>query len=63
MASSGQTNHRQDLTTEVARLTPTGWFWVLVYLGVPVMLLGLVLDLVVQTALGWCVGIWCVFNP
>jgi hypothetical protein len=63
MTSSGQTKRKQDLTTEAAKFTAAGWFWILVYLGVPVMLLGLVLDLLVQTAFGWCVGIWCVFNP
>lgn len=63
MASSGQTNHKQDFTSEAAKLTGAGWLWVLVYFGVPVVLLGLLLDLLVQTAFGWCVGIWCAFNP
>lgn len=43
-----------------ARLTWVGVFWLLVYLGLPVVLLGNLLDLLVQWSLGWCVGLWCI---
>ena len=43
-----------------ARLTLSGAFWLLVYLGLPVLVLGNLLDLLVQWSLGWCVGLWCI---
>ena len=43
-----------------ARPTPAGVFWLLVYLGLPVLVLGNLLDLLVQWSLGWCVGLWCI---
>ena len=43
-----------------ARLTGAGVFWLLVYLGLPVLVLGNLLDLLVQWSLGWCVGLWCI---
>lgn len=45
-----------------ARLTPAGVFWLLVYLGLPVLVLGNLLDLLVQWSLGWCVGLWCIVS-
>ena len=42
------------------RLTLAGVFWLLVYLGLPVLILGNLLDLLVQWSLGWCVGVWCI---
>lgn len=43
-----------------ARLTAAGVFWLVVYLGLPVLVLGNLLDLLVQWSLGWCVGLWCI---
>lgn len=43
-----------------ARLTATGWAWGLVYLGLPVMVLGNLLDFLFQWTLGWCIGFWCI---
>lgn len=43
-----------------ARLTAAGWIWVVVYLGLPVMLLGNLLDFLFQWTLGWCIGLWCI---
>ena len=43
-----------------ARLTAAGWAWGLVYLGLPVMLLGNLLDFLFQWTLGWCIGFWCI---
>jgi len=45
-----------------ARLTWAGVLWLLVYLGLPVLLLGNLLDLLVQWSLGWCVGLWCILT-
>jgi len=42
------------------RLTLAGVFWLGVYLGLPVLVLGNLLDLLVQWSLGWCVGVWCI---
>ena len=43
-----------------ARLTAAGMFWLTVYLGLPVLVIGKLLDLLVQWGLGWCVGVWCI---
>lgn len=43
------------------RITLAGWFLVLLYLGVPAMALGGLLDLVVQQLTGECIGVWCLF--
>lgn len=44
-----------------ARITLAGVLLCVVYLGLPVLVLGNLLDLFVQRVLGWCVGLWCVF--
>lgn len=40
---------------------PTLWavFWVMVYLILPVMAVGMLIDLLVQWFTGYCVGLWC----
>jgi len=43
------------------RLTAAGVGYLLVYLGVPVIIAGNLLDFIVQWLFGWCIGIWCVF--
>ncbi len=43
------------------RLTLTGAVYLLIYLGLPVLILGNLLDLATQWLFGWCVGIWCLF--
>lgn len=45
-----------------ARLTPAGLFWLAVYLGLPVLVLGNLLDALMQWSLGWCVGLWCIVS-
>ena len=42
---------------------PTLWavFWVIVYLILPVMALGSLVDLLVQWGTGQCTGLWCWF--
>ncbi len=42
------------------RLTPSGWAWLALYLGLPVLVLGNLLDFFFQWALGWCIGVWCI---
>ncbi len=44
-----------------ARITFVGALLCVVYLGLPVLVLGNLADLLVQRMLGWCVGLWCVF--
>ncbi len=43
------------------RLTGMGWLLILLYLGVPAMFIGGVLDFIVQTITGQCMGLWCLF--
>jgi hypothetical protein len=43
-----------------SRLTPKGWAWLALYLGLPVLVLGNLLDFFFQWALGWCIGVWCI---
>lgn len=35
--------------------------WLMIYLGTPLLLFGLVLDGLFQWATGVCVGVWCLF--
>jgi len=44
------------------RLTAVGALWLLVYLGLPALVLGSLLDALTQLALGWCVGWWCIVS-
>ncbi len=43
------------------RLTLAGVAYLLIYLGLPVLILGNLLDLATQWLFGWCIGIWCLF--
>ncbi|MBP8148358.1 MAG: hypothetical protein KAY21_01435 [Limnohabitans sp.] len=43
-----------------ARLTGAGWVWGAVYLGLPVVVVGNLLDFLFQITLGWCIGFWCI---
>ncbi len=43
-----------------ARLTVLGWTWGALYVGLPVILLGNLLDFFFQWTLGWCIGVWCI---
>lgn len=45
-----------------ARLTPVGVLLCLLYLGVPVAVLGNLIDLLFQWLFGWCIGLWCLVN-
>lgn len=37
-------------------------FWVFVYLGLPLLLIGSVIDLLIQYFTGSCTGFWCWFS-
>ncbi len=41
------------------RLTAAGWRLLLLWLGVPAMLTGALLDFAIQWFSGDCVGLWC----
>ncbi|MEK7344250.1 MAG: hypothetical protein AAB176_01025 [Pseudomonadota bacterium] len=43
-----------------ARLTASGWAWGTLYLGLPILLLGNLMDFIFQWTFGWCIGIWCI---
>jgi hypothetical protein len=46
---------------EEPRLTLWAGVWALVYLGLPAVLLGLILDGLIQWSTGRCLGLWCYF--
>ena len=37
-------------------------FWVLFYLALPLLVLGVAIDVLVQYATGVCTGVWCWFG-
>lgn len=43
------------------RITAAGWLLILLYLGVPAMLIGGAVDLIIQWLTGQCLGVWCMF--
>lgn len=43
------------------RITGAGWLLIFFYLGVPAMLIGGLIDLLIQLTTGRCVGVWCLF--
>ena len=62
--SPGSGKHAAVMGHDVAgaRLTPAGVLWLGVYLGLPVLVLGNLLDALLQWRLGWCVGLWCIVS-
>jgi len=44
---------------EEPRLTFWVIWWVFVYLGLPLLLLGSAIDLLIQYSTGSCTGFWC----
>jgi len=44
------------------RPTLMALLWVMLYLGLPLVLLGMLVDLLVQTTTGACTGVWCWFG-
>ena len=43
------------------RYTWQAAFWLLVYLGVPTLLVGTLIDALIQLTTGVCTGLWCYF--
>lgn len=43
------------------RLTWQAGCWLMLYLGVPVLLLGTLVDALIQWVTGYCTGFWCWF--
>ncbi len=41
------------------RITAAGWALIFVYLAIPAMLAGALIDLLIQLATGKCIGVWC----
>ena len=41
------------------KITKAGWILILIYLALPAMALGAVMDLLIQIMTGHCVGVWC----
>ncbi len=56
-------NAHKALTLDIpgARPTASGLLLCVLYLGVPVMVLGGLVDLLFQMVFGWCIGLWCIF--
>lgn len=46
---------------EEPRLTRIALMWVLLYVGLPVISLGLLMDFVIAWMTGRCIGLWCYF--
>ncbi len=44
-----------------ARLTPLAWMWIAIYLGVPVVVVGSLLDAITSWLTGRCTAWWCLF--
>jgi len=42
-------------------LTWQAALWMVVYLGLPLLLLGTLIDLAIQLTTGICTGLWCFF--
>jgi hypothetical protein len=61
-ASSSPRAAEKVLGHDIPKVRPTlaGVMWCLLYLGLPVALIGNLLDLMAQILLGWCIGFWCV---
>lgn len=53
-------DHRvRGLDLDKPRPTAAGWALIMLYFALPAMLIGAVIDIVIQWASGDCVGIWC----
>ena len=43
------------------RLTWMALGWALIYLGLPLLAVGMLIDALIQLATGICTGLWCFF--
>jgi hypothetical protein len=58
--SSSQPSHRvRGVDLDKPHPTAAGWALVFLYFALPAMLLGAIIDLVIQWGSGDCVGLWC----
>jgi hypothetical protein len=57
--ASHHTNRIRGLDLDKPRPTAAAWGLIMLYFGVPAMLIGALIDLVIQWASGDCVGLWC----
>jgi hypothetical protein len=57
--ASPDTNRIRGLDLDKPRPTAAAWLLITLYFGVPAMLIGALIDLVIQWASGNCVGLWC----
>ena len=46
---------------EEPRLTLIALMWFLLYVGLPVIFLGLLMDFLIEWTTGHCLGLWCYF--
>lgn len=46
-------------TINEPRLTSWAYLWLLMWVGLPVTLVGMLLDLLAQWMFGVCTGLWC----
>ena len=59
---AGSASQAASLDIPGARLTASGVLLLLLYLGLPVAILGNLLDFLFQWWFGWCIGCWCIVN-
>jgi hypothetical protein len=57
--ASRQTHRIRGLDLDKPRPTAAAWVLIMLYFGVPAMLIGALIDIVIQWASGDCVGLWC----
>ncbi|MFM7761262.1 MAG: hypothetical protein ACKO6R_10435 [Burkholderiaceae bacterium] len=53
--------HRRvrGLDLDKPRPTAAGWALIMLYFGLPAMLIGALIDILIQWTSGHCVGLWC----
>jgi len=49
----------RGLDLDKPRPTAAGWALIMLYFALPAMLIGALIDIVIQWASGHCVGLWC----
>jgi hypothetical protein len=46
---------------EEPRLTAMAWWWGMLYVGLPLLGAGMLVDAAIQSITGQCTGVWCWF--
>ena len=64
LARTEKTGRHVVLGYDIPKPRPTlaGLGLCILYLGVPVAIIGNLIDFVLQLTLGWCIGVWCLFK-